>query len=95
MVLPSETSLDIRRVLDTLPHRLSFVMIDRWWSSSPRRVGCDQERDDQRAIFPRPFSRRTRDARVLQIEAMAQARRHFDAASDLERREKCVFYELR
>src|SRR4051812_10294652 len=29
MVLASETSLDIRRVLDTLPHRYPFVMIDR------------------------------------------------------------------
>src|SRR5690606_28592169 len=29
MVLPTETSLDIRRVLDTIPHRYPFVMIDR------------------------------------------------------------------
>jgi UDP-3-O-[3-hydroxymyristoyl] N-acetylglucosamine deacetylase/3-hydroxyacyl-[acyl-carrier-protein] dehydratase len=28
-VLPTETSLDIRRVLDTLPHRYPFVMVDR------------------------------------------------------------------
>ena len=28
-VLPTETSLDIRRVLDTVPHRYPFVMIDR------------------------------------------------------------------
>jgi UDP-3-O-[3-hydroxymyristoyl] N-acetylglucosamine deacetylase/3-hydroxyacyl-[acyl-carrier-protein] dehydratase len=29
MVLATETSLDIRRVLDTLPHRYPFLMIDR------------------------------------------------------------------
>ena len=29
MVLATETSLDIRRVLDTLPHRSPFVMVDR------------------------------------------------------------------
>ena len=28
-VLPTETSLDIRRVLDTLPHRYPFLMLDR------------------------------------------------------------------
>ena len=28
-VLPSETSLDVRRILDMLPHRYPFVMIDR------------------------------------------------------------------
>ena len=29
MVMPDETALDIRRILDTLPHRYPFVMIDR------------------------------------------------------------------
>src|SRR5690606_20063700 len=29
VVLPSETSLDVRRILDMLPHRYPFVMIDR------------------------------------------------------------------
>src|SRR4051812_12655287 len=29
MVLPTETSLDIRRILDTIPHRYPFVMVDR------------------------------------------------------------------
>ncbi|MFM9090944.1 MAG: bifunctional UDP-3-O-[3-hydroxymyristoyl] N-acetylglucosamine deacetylase/3-hydroxyacyl-ACP dehydratase [Verrucomicrobiota bacterium] len=28
-VLPTETSLDIRRILDTIPHRYPFVMLDR------------------------------------------------------------------
>lgn len=28
-VLPTETSLDIRRILETLPHRYPFVMLDR------------------------------------------------------------------
>jgi UDP-3-O-[3-hydroxymyristoyl] N-acetylglucosamine deacetylase/3-hydroxyacyl-[acyl-carrier-protein] dehydratase len=29
MVLPHETELDIRRILDTLPHRYPFIMVDR------------------------------------------------------------------
>jgi UDP-3-O-[3-hydroxymyristoyl] N-acetylglucosamine deacetylase/3-hydroxyacyl-[acyl-carrier-protein] dehydratase len=29
VILASETSLDIRRVLDTLPHRYPFMMVDR------------------------------------------------------------------
>ena len=29
VVLPDETELDVRRVLDVLPHRFPFVMIDR------------------------------------------------------------------
>ena len=27
--MPDETELDVRRVLDVLPHRFPFVMIDR------------------------------------------------------------------
>jgi UDP-3-O-[3-hydroxymyristoyl] N-acetylglucosamine deacetylase/3-hydroxyacyl-[acyl-carrier-protein] dehydratase len=29
MVMPDETALDVRRILDTLPHRYPFLMIDR------------------------------------------------------------------
>ena len=31
-VLPDEKVLDIRRVLDTLPHRYPFVLVDRVWT---------------------------------------------------------------
>jgi UDP-3-O-[3-hydroxymyristoyl] N-acetylglucosamine deacetylase/3-hydroxyacyl-[acyl-carrier-protein] dehydratase len=73
-VLATETSLDIRRVLDTLPHRYP-VRDDR-----PRgrvqgrgRARRDQERHDQRAVFPGAFPGNPVMPGVLQLEAMAQA----------------------
>jgi UDP-3-O-[3-hydroxymyristoyl] N-acetylglucosamine deacetylase/3-hydroxyacyl-[acyl-carrier-protein] dehydratase len=58
---PGETSLDIKRVLEMLPHRYPFLMIDRVLEFiGDTRARRDQERDDQRAVFPRPLSRRAR-----------------------------------
>lgn len=73
-VLANETSLDIRRILDTLPHRYPFVMVDR-----VLEIGAD---DSIRAIknvtinepyFQGHFPGKPVMPGVLQVEAMAQA----------------------
>lgn len=73
-VMPDETALDIRRILDTLPHRYPFVMIDR--------VTDISSEDELRAIknvtinepyFQGHFPGQPVMPGVLQIEAMAQA----------------------
>ena len=74
MVMPDETALDIRRILDTLPHRYPFVMIDR----VVEFVGSDAlvaiknvsiNEPDFQGHFPgNPVM-----PGVLQLEAMAQA----------------------
>lgn len=73
-VMPHETALDIRRILDTLPHRYPFVMIDR--------VTDIPDQDELTAIknvtinepyFMGHFPGQPVMPGVLQIEAMAQA----------------------
>lgn len=73
-VMPHETALDIRRILDTLPHRYPFVMIDR--------VTDIPNQDELTAIknvtinepyFMGHFPGQPVMPGVLQIEAMAQA----------------------
>jgi len=73
-VMPHETALDIRRILDTLPHRYPFVMIDR--------VVDIPNQDELTAIknvtinepyFMGHFPGQPVMPGVLQIEAMAQA----------------------
>jgi len=73
-VMPHETALDIRRILDTLPHRYPFVMIDR--------VTDISNQDELKAIknvtinepyFLGHFPGQPVMPGVLQIEAMAQA----------------------
>ncbi|MBW8782118.1 MAG: bifunctional UDP-3-O-[3-hydroxymyristoyl] N-acetylglucosamine deacetylase/3-hydroxyacyl-ACP dehydratase [Verrucomicrobia bacterium] len=73
-VLPTETSLDIRRILDTLPHRYPFVMIDRVMEF----VGEDELVAIKNVTINEPFFQGHFPGNpvmpgVLQLEAMAQA----------------------
>jgi UDP-3-O-[3-hydroxymyristoyl] N-acetylglucosamine deacetylase / 3-hydroxyacyl-[acyl-carrier-protein] dehydratase len=74
VILANETSLDIRRVLDTLPHRYPFVMIDRVLEFK----GEDQIVALKNVTFNEPyfsghFPGNPVMPGVLQLEAMAQA----------------------
>ncbi len=74
MVMPGETMLDIRRILDTLPHRYPFVMIDRVMEF----VGDDALVAIKNVSFNEPwfqghFPGNPVMPGVLQLEAMAQA----------------------
>lgn len=73
-VLPHESELDIRRVLDTLPHRYPFVMVDRVIAfdgddglTAVKNVTINEP------FFTGHFPGRPVMPGVLQLEAMAQA----------------------
>ena len=73
-VLPTETELDIRRILDTLPHRYPFVMIDR----VVEFIGEDELVAIKNVTINEPFFQGHFPGNpvmpgVLQLEAMAQA----------------------
>jgi UDP-3-O-[3-hydroxymyristoyl] N-acetylglucosamine deacetylase/3-hydroxyacyl-[acyl-carrier-protein] dehydratase len=73
-VLPTETSLDIRRVIDTLPHRYPFIMIDR----VVEFIGNDELVAIKNVTINEPYFQGHFPSNpvmpgVLQIEAMAQA----------------------
>jgi UDP-3-O-[3-hydroxymyristoyl] N-acetylglucosamine deacetylase/3-hydroxyacyl-[acyl-carrier-protein] dehydratase len=73
-VLATETSLDIRRLLDTVPHRYPFVMIDR----VVEFVGEDELVAIKNVTINEPFFEGHYPGNpvmpgVLQLEAMAQA----------------------
>jgi len=73
-VLPTETSLDIRRILETLPHRYPFVMLDR----VVEFVGEDELVAVKNVTINEPyfmghFPTNPVMPGVLQLEAMAQA----------------------
>jgi len=74
VVLPTETSLDIRRILDTIPHRYPFVMIDRILEF----IGDDELVAVKNVTINEPyftghFPGNPVMPGVLQLEAMAQA----------------------
>ncbi len=74
MVMPEETALDIRRILDTLPHRYPFVMIDR----VVEFVGEDSLVAIKNVSINEPYFQGHFPGNpvmpgVLQLEAMAQA----------------------
>lgn len=74
MVMPDETALDIRRILDTLPHRYPFVMIDR----VVEFVGDDSLVAIKNVSINEPYFQGHFPGNpvmpgVLQLEAMAQA----------------------
>ena len=74
MVMPDETALDIRRILDTLPHRYPFVMLDR----VVEFIGDDalvaiKNVSINEPYFQGHFPGNPVMPGVLQLEAMAQA----------------------
>ena len=74
MVLPHETELDIRRILDTLPHRYPFVMVDR----VVEFIGEDALVAIKNVTINEPYFQGHFPGNpvvpgVLQLEAMAQA----------------------
>lgn len=73
-VLPDETKLDIRRILDVLPHRFPFVMIDRVVSIEQNEilVGIKNVSINE-PFFTGHFPGHPVMPGVLQLEAMAQA----------------------
>ncbi len=73
-VLPDETSLDIRRILDTLPHRYPFVMIDRVLSMpNQSELVAIKNVSINEPYFIGHFPGQPVMPGVLQVEAMAQA----------------------
>lgn len=74
MVLPNETELDIRRILDTLPHRYPFVMIDRVLEivSEDELIALKNVTVNE-PFFQGHFPGQPVMPGVLQVEAMAQA----------------------
>ena len=74
IVLPDETELDIRRILDVLPHRFPFVMIDRVISinGNEQLVGIKNVTINE-PFFGGHFPGHPVMPGVLQLETMAQA----------------------
>lgn len=74
MVLETETSLDIRRVLDALPHRYPFLMLDRVVEfKSPDEITALKNVTINEPYFQGHYPGNPVMPGVLQIEAMAQA----------------------
>ena len=73
-VLPDETALDIRRVLDVLPHRFPFVLVDRVESiEGNETLVAIKNVSINEPFFPGHFPGHPVMPGVLQLEAMAQA----------------------
>src|SRR6185436_12110011 len=73
-VLATETSLDIRRIIDTLPHRYPFLMVDRVLEF----IGNDELVAIKNVTINEPYFQGHFPGNpvmpgVLQLEAMAQA----------------------
>ncbi|MBI3886732.1 MAG: bifunctional UDP-3-O-[3-hydroxymyristoyl] N-acetylglucosamine deacetylase/3-hydroxyacyl-ACP dehydratase [Opitutae bacterium] len=71
--LATETTLDIRRVLDTLPHRYPMVMIDRVVELSDEALVAIKNVTINEPFFQGHYPGNPVMPGVLQIEAMAQA----------------------
>ena len=72
-ILAVETSLDIRRILDSVPHRYPFVMIDRVLEFSTDTLTAIKNVTINEPFFQGHFPGNPVMPGVLQIEAMAQA----------------------
>ncbi|MBH55457.1 MAG: 3-hydroxyacyl-[acyl-carrier-protein] dehydratase FabZ [Opitutaceae bacterium] len=75
IVLPGEKALDIRRVLDTLPHRYPFVLVDRVLEINEEGTHLSAVKNVtiNEPYFQGHFPGRPVMPGVLQIESMAQA----------------------
>jgi len=73
MVLETETSLDIRRVLDTMPHRYPFLMIDRVLELKGDELTALKNVTINEPFFQGHYPGNPVMPGVLQLEAMAQA----------------------
>ncbi|ACB75858.1 bifunctional UDP-3-O-[3-hydroxymyristoyl] N-acetylglucosamine deacetylase/3-hydroxyacyl-ACP dehydratase [Opitutus terrae] len=74
MLLTDETSLDIRRILDTVPHRYPFIMVDRVLEiKGPDELVALKNVTINEPYFQGHFPGNPVMPGVLQIEAMAQA----------------------
>ena len=74
IVAPEETALDIRRILDLLPHRYPFVMIDRVTDiKGDSELVAIKNVSINEPYFQGHYPGRPIMPAVLQIEAMAQA----------------------
>jgi UDP-3-O-[3-hydroxymyristoyl] N-acetylglucosamine deacetylase/3-hydroxyacyl-[acyl-carrier-protein] dehydratase len=71
--LTTETTLDIRRVLDTLPHRYPFVMLDRVVELSGDSLTAIKNITFNEPFFQGHYPGNPVMPGVLQVEAMAQA----------------------
>ena len=71
--LAVETSLDIRRILDTIPHRYPFVMIDRVVEFTDNTLTAIKNVTINEPYFQGHYPGNPVMPGVLQIEAMAQA----------------------
>ncbi len=71
--LATETTLDIRRVLDTLPHRYPFVMLDRVVELTEDSLTAIKNITFNEPFFQGHYPGNPVMPGVLQIEAMAQA----------------------
>ena len=71
--LAVETSLDIRRVLDMVPHRYPFVMIDRVVEMADDELSAIKNVTINEPYFQGHFPGNPVMPGVLQLEAMAQA----------------------
>jgi len=74
MVMETETSLDIRRILDTIPHRYPFVLIDRVLEiKNGEELVALKNVSINEPFFQGHYPGNPVMPGVLQIEAMAQA----------------------
>lgn len=73
VLLKSETSMDIRRILDTIPHRYPFLLIDRVLSMGEDELTALKNITINEPFFQGHFPGNPVMPGVLQLEAMAQA----------------------
>jgi UDP-3-O-[3-hydroxymyristoyl] N-acetylglucosamine deacetylase/3-hydroxyacyl-[acyl-carrier-protein] dehydratase len=71
--IATETTLDIRRILDTLPHRYPFVMLDRVVEMTTETLTAIKNVTINEPFFQGHYPGNPVMPGVMQIEAMAQA----------------------